>query len=395
MSEETKAVELAALESAFKSQHEELKGWIEKANGQMKEQGEVSQETKSALDTLAGKANEIADRIDKVEGRINGNLPGGAESFKSAGERFIESDEFQMLAKGRGTNARIEMKAVVNATGQNQPLVPEQRLGGIIAEPTRRLTIRDLLPVGRTSSNMVEFAKENVFTDNAGPQIGSGSPTEYENVTKPESNITFTLGTAAVTTLAHFILASRQVLSDAPMLQSYIDGRLTYGLKLEEESQLLNGTGVDNNLSGLTTNQTTFNRGATDDTKVDTLRKAITQCQLSEYSASGIVLNPSDWEEIELLKDTTNQYIFANPQRAAGPVMWGKPVVVTNSMTSGNFLVGAFDMAAQIWDREEATVEVSREDNDNFRRNMVTILAEERLALAIYRAAALIGGTFA
>ena len=389
----SEATEIAALEAAFKENHQELKTWMEKAEGQIKESGEAQTEVKSALEALATKGEEVGQRIDKLEGRIN---MGGAaaERQKSVGETFVESDEFKSMQNGRGTVARLQTKAIVNATGQNQPLVGDDRVPGIIHEPNRRLTIRDLLPVGRTSSNLVQFTSENVFTNNAGPQIGSGSPTEYENVTKPESNITFTLSNAAVTTLAHFILASRQVLSDAPMLQSYIDGRLRYGLALEEEDQILNGTGVDNNLSGLVTNQTTYNRGATDDTYIDTLRKAITQCQLSEYQASAIVMNPADWETIELQKDSQNRYIFAQPQGIAGPRMWGLPVLPTNSMTAGTFLVGAFDMAAQIWDREDATVEVSREDNDNFRKNMVTILAEERLALTIYRTAGLVGGSF-
>ena len=391
MSEET---QIAALEAAFKANHEELKGWMEKAEGQAKENGDATTEVKSAVEALATKGEEIGQRIDKLEGRMNSNFQGEGAAAKSIGQTFIESEEFKGLEAGRGSHARLSTKAIVNATGSNQPLVDGDRVPSIIHEPNRRLTIRDMLPVGRTQSNLVEFTSENVFTNNAGPQIGSGSPTEYENVTKPQSEITFTLSSAAVTTLAHFILASRQVLSDAPMLQSYIDGRLRYGLALEEEDQILNGTGVDNNLSGLVTNQTTYNRGATDDTYIDTLRKACTQCALSEYRASGIVLNPADWETIELTKDTQNRYIFADPGTIAGPTLWGLPVVATNSMTAGTFLVGAFDMAAQIWDREQAMVEVSREDNDNFRRNMVTILAEERLALTIYRSAGLVGGSF-
>ncbi|WP_240386491.1 phage major capsid protein [Asaia bogorensis] len=65
------------------------------------------------------------------------------------------------------------------------------------------------------------------------------------------------------------------------------------------------------------------------------------------------------------------------------------------SMKAGNFLTGAFAYAAQIFDREDATVTISTEDRDNFVKNMVTILAEERMALAVYRPQALIKGTFA
>jgi len=63
-------------------------------------------------------------------------------------------------------------------------------------------------------------------------------------------------------------------------------------------------------------------------------------------------------------------------------------------MTVDKFLTGAFKMGAQIFDREDANVEVSTEDSDNFRKNLVTIRAEERLGLAVYRPEAFIKGDF-
>jgi HK97 family phage major capsid protein len=249
------------------------------------------------------------------------------------------------------------------------------------------------MPVGRTASNLVQYTKENVYTNNAAAQYSSPN---RENVTKPESGITFTLANAAVVTLAHFIPVSRQVLDDAPQLESYVNGRLLYGLKLEEEDQLLNGAGTSGSLSGLLAsgNNTAYNRSATGDTRIDTLRKAITQAALSEYAADAIVINPEDWEAIELTKATDGQYVMANPMALAGPQLWGKRVVATNSIASGTFLVGAFTMGAQVWDRMDAAVQISYEDGDNFKKNMATLLAEERLALTVYRPAAFIKGTF-
>ena len=297
------------------------------------------------------------------------------------------------MAHGTPTGARIEVKAITNATGQNQPLVPDMRLPGIQTLPNRRLRIRNILPTGQTVSNLIQYAKENVFTNSAGPQAGNSPTVAAENVTKNESDITFTLANAAVVTLAHFILASRQVLDDSPMLQSYINGRLVYGLALEEDDELLNGDGTVGQLDGLMHQATAYNRDQ-GGTKLDWLRRAITQLQLSEYDAEAIVLNPSDWESIELTKDSQGRYIIANPQSMIGPTLWGLPVIATNTMTAANFLVLNGSMAAQIWDRQSASVELSREDSDNFRKNMVTLLAEERLALTVYRPSALIKGVF-
>ena len=116
------------------------------------------------------------------------------------------------------------------------------------------------------------------------------------------------------------------------------------------------------------------------------------QVALAEYPANGTVLNPIDWAYIEMLKDGEGRYLIGNPQGTISPSLWGLPVVATQAMGVDKFLTGAFDLAAQIFDRQDATVEVSTEDQDNFVKNKVTIRAEERLALAIYRPEALVYG---
>jgi HK97 family phage major capsid protein len=386
---------LAEVQGNLLNTTRELKGWMEKANGEIEVARSTSVETKAALEKLADRSAELAEKCLEIERRVADGFDGAKQAQEdTAGELLVKSDSFKAMAEGRSKFARVEMKtAIVNATGQNQPLVAADRLVGIINNPNRILTIRDALPVGRTTSNLIEFTKENVYTNNAGPQYDSPA---RENVVKPESGITFTLATAAVVTLAHFIPVSRQVLDDSPQLESYVNSRLLYGMKLEEEDQLLNGNGTSGNISGLLNsgNFTAYNRAVTGDTKLDTLRRAVTQAQLSEFMADTIVLNPADWEEIELLKATDNQYVWSNPVAMAGPQIWGKRVIPTNSITAGTFLVGAMAMGAQVWDRQDAAIQISYEDGDNFKKNMATLLCEERLALTVYRPAAFISGSF-
>lgn len=398
MSEQINEIkQLAEAQGTLLNTTKELKSWMEKANGEMAASKAIEGETKSALDKLAEKSSELTDKCLEMERKLSMGINGAAEKQDSAGEMLVKSDSFKAMQEGRSKFARVELKtAIVNATGQNQPLVQSQRVAGIINNPNRILTIRDLLPVGRTTSNLVEYTKENVFTNNSGPQYSSP---DYENVTKPESGITFTLASAAVATLAHFVPVSRQVLDDSAQLESYVNGRLMYGLKLEEEDQLLNGNGTSGNLGGLlkSGNYTAYSRAVTGDTKLDTIRRALTQAQLSEFTADAIVLNPADWETIELQKSSYGEYIFGGdmgPIDALGPRIWGKRVVATNSITAGTFLLGSFTMGAQIWDRQDAAVQISYEDGDNFKKNMATILAEERLALTVYRPAAFIAGSF-
>ena len=394
----TEIKSLADTQSAILESHKELKSFVEKAQGEIQNTKQVEAETKAALEKLAAKSAELTDKAVELERKLaNGGAQGSQQPQLTYGEQLTKSEAFLAMQSGRSKFARVELKAaIVNATGQNQPLVPSQRVVGIVNNPNRVLTIRDLLPVGRTTSNLVEFTKENVFTNSAGPQYNSPAT---ENVTKPESGITFTLESAPVVTLAHFIPVSRQVLEDAPQLESYVNGRLMYGLKLEEEDQLLNGNGLSGNIGGIlkSGNFTAYTRAKTGDTKLDTLRRAITQAQLSEYTPDAIVLNPADWEEIELLKSSYGEYIFdmdSFPIEALGPRMWGKRIVATNSITAGTFLVGSFMMGAQLWDRMDAAVQISYEDGDNFKKNMATLRAEERAALTIFRPAAFISGSF-
>lgn len=372
----------------------ELKTFMEKANGELDNAKSVSTETKAALEKLSAKATELTDKCLELEQKMSAKKDSENQIIDSVGEMFTKSDVFKAMQERRGGSARMELKAaIVNATGQNQPLVQDMRVPGIINNPDRRFTIRDALPVGRTSSNLVQFTRELVFTNNAGPQYASPA---RENVTKPESGITFELANAPVVTLAHWIPVSKQVLDDAPQLQGYINGRLMYGLKLEEEDQLLNGNGSGSNISGLldSGNYTAYNRAQTGDTNVDTLRRAITQGQLSEYNVDTIVLNPADWEEIELTKSTTGEYVWTNPALVAGPQLWGRRIIATNSIAAGTFLAGSFSMGAQVWDRMDAQMLLSFENSDNFVKNMATLLVEERLALTVYRPSAFISGSF-
>jgi HK97 family phage major capsid protein len=277
------------------------------------------------------------------------------------------------------------------ADGSAGDLIVPQR-GGLVPGVERRMTIRDLLMPGRTSSNSIQYAKETGFTNSA------ATVSETAGTTKAQSEIQFDIVTANVTTIAHFVIATRQILDDVPMLQSYIDGRLRYGLRLSEEAQLLNGAGTGTNLNGIYTQASASTANlmvVATPSRIDVIRVAMLQAALAEFPPNGVVLHPTDWAGIELTKDTTGNYVIGVPQSNGQARLWGMPVVETQAMTSGNFLVGSFGMGAQIFDRQDATVEISTEDSDNFRKNLVTILAEERLALAVYRPEAFVKGVFA
>lgn len=383
------------VEKAIIEKMDEFKGEVTKAQEEAEIAGTVSKETTAAMEGISEGVGKLADRVQELEQR--GTAPDNTSEIMDLGAEFIKSEQWGDMERGRTGTARIEVKtAIINATGQNQPLVQSDRLQGVNTLPNRNLRIRDVLPSSTTNSNLVEFVRENAFTNSAGPQVG-GSPEAFENVTKPESAITFTLVNQPVQTLAHWIPASKQILSDAPGLQAFISGRLTYGLKLYEETQLLLGDNANGELNGLHTQATAFTVASpTQTNELDIIRAAIRQAHVAEYTPDTLVLNPADWYDIEVKKvgssATDIRYVVGNPREMMGPTLWGLPVVVTNSITSGQFLLGSFRMGAEIKDREMATVEVSRENSDNFVKNMVTVLAEERIALIVYRTEAFIKG---
>ena len=404
---EMKELELS-VKKAFETMQENIKKVQDTAVSaleEVKKEGALHGETSKKLTELSETGAKLSDNYKALQDRMQDVEQkmvlrrSEPEQAKSLEQTIIESDQWKAAA-ARGVGATrmdpvtigsFHKTQIVNANGQNQPLVASQRTDGIITPANRRFTIRDLIPQARTTSNLIEFASEATYTNEAAPQ-GGGSPPPAEGELKAESAMTFTLSNAPVITLAHWIPASRQVLSDAALLAGHISGRLLYGLKLEEEEEILTGTGAAGTLNGLVNQATAFSYGVTNQTAIDTLLKALLQVTLSNYEASGIVLHPVDWTNLMLLKDTTNRYLFADPQSMTADRLWGKPVVSTATMTQGSFLVGAFDLAAQIWDREDATVRVSENVNDHFIRNLVAVLAEERLALTVYRTSALVTG---
>ena len=159
--------------------------------------------------------------------------------------------------------------------------------------------------------------------------------------------------------------------------------------------QILNGDNTGQNLFGIIPQATGYAApaGLVGTTNIDQIRLAMLQAALAEYPATGHVLNPIDWAIIETMKDDVGRYIIGNPQGTATPTLWGLPVVQTQAISVDKFLTGAFKLGAQLFDRWDARVEAGYE-NDDFTKNLVTILAEERLALAVYRPEAFIYGDF-
>jgi HK97 family phage major capsid protein len=345
---------------------------------------------------LHGQLLEISQKMADQIGQFGG--PGNEPKLFSS--TAIESDSFKAVMEGKaktgrftaagswhGTNGAVIGSGTTGEGNGGALLTPDYR-PGIIQQPDMPLLIRDLLMPGRTDKQVVQYFKETGFTNAAG--------FVSENTRKPQSDIEFEFAEAPVRTIAHFVKATNQILADVPLLRTYIDFRLRWGVKFVENDALLNGSGAGQSIEGLKPAATPYDtsRNEAGDTRIDTIRRAMTQVDLAFYPTSGMILHPTDWEKIELTKTDDGAYVFANPLALAGPVLWGRRVVVTAAQTEGEFTIGAFNLAAQIFDREDITVEIATENEDDFVNNRVTIRGEERLAMAVHRPEAIIDGAF-
>lgn len=371
---------------------EKVREWGEKAVDEAKKGG-LTPETKTRIDemladygTTVAMVKDVAQKMAKQEDDLKNR---GTGEQKSLGALVTENDAFKDWQKTgdvrQGFKHSIERsvyeKAITSSLASAGDAVAPDFRPGILPLAMRRFTIRDLMLPGSTNGNAVTYVKQTGWTNNAAPVS--------ETVKKPESTLVLDAVTQSVITIAHYLKASKQILDDVPQLQSFINGQLAYGLKFVEEVQLLKGSGVGQNLNGIYTQATPYVQpsGVVVDTEtiIDRIRLAMLQVMLTDFPASGIVLNPIDWASIELTKDANHNYIVGKPTESLGARLWNLPVVDTQAMTVNTGLVGAFVPFSQIFDRETMNVIIATMNEDDFVKNMITVRCEERLASAVYR----------
>ncbi|KAF1043055.1 MAG: hypothetical protein GAK35_02375 [Herbaspirillum frisingense] len=358
----------------------------DKATNEIKEIGKVSQETKSAIESLGNEQKALADRLLAIEQKATTNdVEEPAE--KSAGALFVETSQYKSFLEG---NLRGKMHAEVKNTVTNAVAnTYSERRPGLVEGPWRVFTIEDLLTTIPTSSNAIDWIQENVFTNNAA-EVAEGA-------TKPQSSITFVPKTSPVQTIAHWIRISRQLAADNGALVAYINRRMIYGVNMRVETQIISGNGTAPNLGGLTMTGNFTPHGYTAailsgqglaNNRFDLIGKMIGDCAAADYPADVIMLNTVDWWILRLTKDDNGRYLLGDPSSVAPPMLWGLPVVASNAMVAGKVWVGSLAQAVTLHNREGVGIALSESDADNFVNNLITIRAERRVALTVEKPAA-------
>jgi HK97 family phage major capsid protein len=349
----------------------------EKAEAEAKAHGKVSEETQRAIDNIGVTQRELADRMVALEQRAVAQ--GDAERVdESWGSQVVKAKALESFQRGETAKCRIEVKNTL--TGSDTNVAPDRK-PGIVAGAYAPLTMEAFLPSLTTTSNAIEFTKEASFTNSAAEVAEGGS--------KAESALTWSLVNMPVSTVAHWIKISKQLAADNTALAAYVNQRMVYGVNRKVETQLVSGDGTAPNISGILDTGNFTAHGYADAAlgstlkKLALIRKIMADLHIAGYPADAILVNPADWATIELDLLTTSATVVPFKYDEGGnPRLWGLPVVQSIGMTADMIAVGAFRQAYTVYNREGVVVELSDSDSDNFTKNLVTIRAERRLALA-------------
>ena len=329
------------------------------------------------------------------------HAPRPKHGASGAGDAFVKSPEYKAMLASAPPGGRFSEKTRIQSqpfatkaliTGLDDAsagaLVTPQRLGMLDPFYERPLTIRSLFTPGTTASDTIEYVRMLSVDNNAAPVaeatssgvIGEGTPvvTAAAGGLKPESGMVFEPDTTNVKTIAHWIPATKRSLADAAQIKTLIDTFLQYGLEEAFEDQLMTGNGVGENFLGLNATsgiQTQAAPAGAQDV-YDVTRMARRKVRIGGRAVpTAYAMNPIDWETVELKRDLEGRFYGAGPFAMTTPSLWGLPVVESEAVPVGTAWCADWRMGI-IWDREQASIQITDSHLDFFVRNLVAILCE-------------------
>jgi HK97 family phage major capsid protein len=335
--------------------------------------------------------------------------PNQGQQF-SPGDQFVRSPEYKRMKAGGSFNSSLhrnefavemsEGTSLVNwsrmlqktllfsGTGSSGALVQNDVQAGALSILQREINVLDLIPRLTTESDTIEWVQETTFTNNAA-MVAEATATTGTTGVKPESALAYSTQTTPVRTLAHWIPVTNKTLSDAPQIRGIINSRLLLGLQLALETQIVSGDGTGENFLGILNAGINVQALGTDNV-LDAIFKARTLVRVTgKARPTAVVMHPTNWQAARLAREnsatgTLGGYLMGPPSMVGANTLWGLPVVESEAISVGTALVGDFNMGCTLFDREQAVVRVGFV-NDQFIRNMQTLLAELRAAFITWR----------
>jgi len=360
---------------------------------------ELSAENKGSISELVAK-NEALETALKAQGAKLGELE-ASKSIESVSSNPVVKalteniEGLKDLQNKSIKNLSIEVKTVGTVTTGN---VTPTTAGGIsvllndaetgISRFNRsRPFFSTLFPTNGTTGNTVSYSEM------ATPE--GGAAMTAEGALKSQADFNLVEKSVKVKKVTAFIKTSKEALDDIPALAGEIDNELTTLIELKADAQILSGDGTGQNLDGIVSVATAFSAGdfassIVSPNEYDVINVAINQIETAEvisgepagFIPNVIALNPTDIKKMKLAKDANEQYLFPASQLGnIGTEIDMIPVLSNPRMPKGYFLV-MDSSKGTIRLRENTTLSIGYE-NDDFSKNLVTILAEKRLAFYI------------
>ena len=398
---------------------EEIKSQIEVINKGIDEKIETAskkwadatrEEQKKTVDELkvdfvkhSDIVKKLQEHADKLDMRIQKQGSGERKHKVVELADFLKSDDAfnkfksgqvdKMTSEGlaKMLSYKVDDMTQALALSDVNTVIPPHNVPGIFYDPDTMFRVRNLMPVGTTTSNLVRVVYESAETLSTYTDI-TAEGSEYK-----QGDFDLSVRDAVVYKITNYIIVSEEMLEDVDGLASYIYARMPSKIAVKENQQLLYGTG-SSQISGLSTNATAYSDNLADSTVtlIDVLADAKRQLVDDEYTPTEILLHPADATKyLKLEKDSQGRYIYPWIFTNQPMTIDGVRVVETTAVTQGHFFVGDFRRAAQVFDRRQNTVEMVNTNEDNFIKGMITVRAAERIALAIYRPTAFLYGSIA
>lgn len=370
--------EYEKLATQLKSRLTTLDELIEKKQKLLAENKD-DKETRDAITELqksADSVTELSARFEEFEQKMVRGVQDGGLDANSIGGLLSRneglSQEIKAIKQSRGkvqidgvSTRNTVMLGSINTAGD----INDSKMVGATENP---LTIVNMINWIPTTVPLIPYVRESA--------VDFMADIVAEGELKPESTLEFGPDSLEIDVIAHWIRVSNQVLADAPALAAYIEGRMSYGLRLKLEYLVINGD--TKSFKGLMKAGNSLTIVANDNA-IDTISTAKAKAYANFLPPETVILNPQDWAAIEQVKGDDGHYIFGSPGSAVQPILWGLKVMQSPAMPVGKFWSGNITMATEGYIRQDATVELSTEDGDNFRKNLVTIRAEMRAAFGV------------
>lgn len=352
----------------------------------MKQLETKAAEKRAALDSRLEDIEKDLREVKAKGGRFKTNPNSMGTTFIEEFKRtFLEQKEAirNYALEPNDTGIKLEMKVAGDMSISNNMVTSTPALTqiqqGIIAAPSRRIHIRDILPSETLNTSSILFLKETA---------SQGSPaTVAESANKPEIDFTITGTSVPAQVIASYVILTEQMLQDVEGISTFLGQRLLERLLVQEDAQLLNGNGTPPNLNGILNAGNYTAATGTSHIDIEQLIQAISQLELLNRSADAIIVNPADFYTLGFHKGAgSGDYTlpkYVNIQPNGDLTVCGIPVIRTLQQTLGTFAVGNFQSGTRIYFRGAPKIEIFR-DSTLAKQNKLMVRCEERLALVNY-----------